>query len=52
MGKMVKADPDVVRIEQKTTSTCWLAACQMLYQWKGKPIDEVETKLKLGQRNG
>jgi hypothetical protein len=38
--------PSVRRIEQTTASTCWLASCKMLFQWKNKPIGDVDTLLQ------
>ncbi len=43
---MIVPNPMVKRIEQKTTATCWLAACKMLYAWKGKPTSDVDDLLK------
>jgi len=45
MGKLIECTPAVARIEQKDSATCWLAACQMLYKWKGLKPEDVETKL-------
>ena len=33
-------------IPQETTATCWLAAYQMMFDWKGKPKDTIPTLLK------
>jgi len=41
----VKTNPAVSRIVQKNTATCWLAACKMLYAWKGKDTGEVDRLL-------
>jgi Papain-like cysteine protease AvrRpt2 len=46
MGTMITPSPAVARIEQKSGSTCWLACCKMLYKWKGKNVDDVDTILK------
>jgi hypothetical protein len=46
MGQMVVPQPTLKRIEQKTTATCWLAACKMLYAWKGKSTTDVDDLLK------
>ena len=46
MGHVIWATPMPKRIEQQSVSTCWLAACQMLYQWKGLPVGDVEKKLR------
>ena len=46
MGQMVVPHPKVQRIEQKSTSTCWLAASKMLYVWKGRDPGQVDTLLQ------
>jgi hypothetical protein len=38
--------PKPERIEQKTSSTFWLASCQMLYKWKGLAVEDVEKNLR------
>ncbi|MGA3025733.1 MAG: papain-like cysteine protease family protein [Bryobacteraceae bacterium] len=42
----VAAVPKVTRIEQSKVTTCWLAACQMLYKWKGRAVGDVEKTLR------
>ncbi len=44
--QLVAAAPPVKRIEQTKSTTCWLAACQMLYNWKGRPVGDVEKTLR------
>jgi hypothetical protein len=44
-GPMITTQPPVKRIQQPNTSSCWFAACQMLFQWKGKPVDDVKRLL-------
>jgi hypothetical protein len=46
MGEILWARPKPERIQQINSSTCWLAACQMLYKWKGLPVADVEKKLR------
>ena len=46
MGNIVWATPKPQRIEQPTSSTCWLASCQVLYKWKGLDVGDVEKKLR------
>jgi Papain-like cysteine protease AvrRpt2 len=43
---MFNVTPAVTLISQKTTATCWLASCQMLYVWNNKKAVDVETLLK------
>ena len=42
----VTPSPPIKRIEQESTSKCWLASAKMLFQWKGKPISSVDDLLK------
>jgi hypothetical protein len=46
MANTVWANPKPQRIQQINPSTCWLASCQMLYQWKGLDVGDVEKNLK------
>lgn len=46
MTDWVIPTPKVTRIQQRTTETCWLAACQMLFKWKRRSVLQVETLLK------
>src|SRR6266852_8092690 len=33
-------------IPQESSATCWLAAYQMMFQWKGKPLDTIRDLLR------
>ena len=46
MPDYVTPSPDVKRIQQKSSATCWLATCKMLYKWKGKDPGDVDTLLQ------
>src|SRR5580658_7891384 len=46
MSNVLWASPRPQRIQQISSSTCWLASCQMLYKWKGLPAGDVEKKLR------
>lgn len=36
----------IAPIPQETDATCWLAAYQMMFNWKGKPTDTIPTLMK------
>jgi hypothetical protein len=46
MTDWVIPSPQIKRIQQSSVATCWLAACQMLFQWKNRSVLEVENLLR------
>jgi hypothetical protein len=48
---MFNVSPAVPLITQEDSATCWLACCKMMYQWKTRKAEEVDSTLIAASAN-